>query len=312
MKIKQEIPSESRQQVISELKNTKENIILTSPIFEIPEAYMNAYKKQCDSSTIITLTEMGEVRTQIGIYDKIDLQIYIELSLAIDLCDQLSKKEMNNEELERMKMNLKGKLVNFLMGIDRNCRNTYYECRFLNPIFNYFWDEKYNWEWLIMNYDKPISDAKEMQEYMYQFMAQFKRELSRTILSAYDDCLKEKDNYHGFKVIHFLETINYEQIKQEVFMILHYLYPDLRRHIKIIERTLNSSELQQLYIENGYTPSVFIKGIQMFFEAYHCIDSVACFISFEEHLSVIQDYINKCSEENKMVELKKKKSKLYI
>lgn len=285
---------------------------MTSPILGIPEAYINAYKEQSNSNKIMVLTEIHEIRTQIGIRDKIDLQIYIELSLAIALCEQILKKELSNERLEKMKIALKRELSNFLVGMDHSYRSTYYEGCFLKSVFTNFIHEKYEWEWLIMNYDKPISDAKEMQECMYQVMTQMKEKPSRTILSAYDDCLKEQENYHGFRVIQFSETINYEQIKQEAFMILHYLYPNLKRHIKIIERTLNSSELQQLYINNGYTPSVFIKGIQMFFEAYHCIDSVACFISFEDHLSVIQDYINKCSEENKMVELKKKKSQLYI
>lgn len=312
MKTQNEIPTESRQQVISKLKNIKENIILTSPIFGVPEAYLNAYKKQSTSSTIRILTEMHEIRTQIGIRNQIDLQFYIELSLAIALCEQLIIKESGNEKLESMRIHLKTKMDQFLVGMEHDNRDTYYKGCILKPIITYLKDKEYKWEWIVMNYDKPILEAKAIQECMYQFMIQFEEGPSHIIISAYDDCLKGQEAYHGFRVINFPETINYEQLRQEACMILHYLYPNLQRHRNIIERVLNSTELQQLYIKKEYTPTIFMKGIREFYYAYYSIDSIACFISFEEHLSAIQDYMNRCAKASELMQSEKKKSKLYI
>lgn len=308
MRTENEIPSESRQQVISKLKSIKENVILTSPFYGVPEAYINAYKQQENQNKLMVLMEMHEIRTQIWIRDKIDLQIYMELSLAVSLCEQLQEKDLNNEQSKELLRILKRELSSFLVGMDHSYRDTYYEGCFLNPVFALI-QNQYEWNWLITNYDKPISDAEELQKCMYQFMTQMTKKPSHIILSAYDDCLKHQESYHEFKVIHLSEIVNYEQLKQEACMILHYLYPNLKRHKKIIEHTLNSLELQQLYTEKEYTPSIFMTGIRDFYEAYHCVDSVACFISSEEYLSEIQYYMDRC---NQIHGQEKKKSKLYI
>lgn len=89
----QEISLKSKQQVVEELKTIKGNIILTSSVSGVAEAYLYEYKKQWDVNKIITVTEINEIHSQKSLLDESDLLFYIEISLALNLCNQLLQRE---------------------------------------------------------------------------------------------------------------------------------------------------------------------------------------------------------------------------
>ncbi len=306
MTTKQEIPSESKQQVINELKNTRKNIILTSSVSGVAEAYLYEYKKQCGKNKIVTITEVHEIHSQKRLLDELDLSFYIESSLALNLCKQLLQKEEQEESLRYMKIDLQRRCEQFRFSMENSYNKNYYKGIYLNPILNSI-KEKFEWEWLIANFDRPISNVDKIQKCMYQYMNSKETRPSRVIVSAYDRDLAKNDSHGNFQVINLTHQKNYQQLKEEAIMMLYHLYPILWRHHNMIENTLNRFELQQSYATGEYTYKEFVTGLRRFYEAYHCIEASGCFISEDEFLGVIQDYIRN-SKNNEQ----KKKSKLYI
>ncbi len=304
----QVIPSESKQQVVEGLKTIKGNIILTSSASGVAEAYLYEYKKQCDVNKIVTVTEVNEIHSQKNLLDESDLLFYIEISLSLNLCNQLLQREKQEKALQCMKADLQRKCEQFKFSMERAYNKNYHMGIYLNPILDYI-KGKYDWEWLIANFDRLISNADKIQRCMYQYIkpTSIVTGPSRVILSAYDRDLFKNDSYGNFQVINLTRQTNYQQLKEEAMMILYHLYPILWRHHNMIERVLGRVELEQSYIDGKFSYETFITGLHSFYEAYHCIEASGCFISEDEFLSVIQDYISN-SKDNEQ----KKKSKLYI
>lgn len=305
MKTTQEIPSESIQQTLDSLKNQKNNIILTNTVFGIAEAYLYEYKKQCDENKIVTITEVHEIHSQKRLLDELDLSFYIESSLALNLCEQLMRRNVQIEELGIIRTKMQSNCERFQVSMEKDYKSNYQKGIYLNPILDYI-KGKYEWEWVIANFDKPIQNADRIQKCMDQYI-RLEKGPSRVILSAYDRDLIEKTSYKNFHVMNLCNEINYQRLKEEAIMMLHYLYPILWRHHEVIERILNRPELQQSYMAGEYTYEAFMNGLRNFYNAYHCVESSGCFISEDEFCSIIQDYISN-SKNNKQ----KKKSKLYI
>lgn len=301
MTSKQEIPSESKQQVVEELKNKKQDIILTSSVSGIAESYLYEYKKQIDMNKIVTLTEVHEVHSQKEVLNETDLSFYIESSLALNLCKQLLQKGNQDALLLSMKTQLHQNCEHFKYSMERICSD-YHNGMYLNLVLNKFL-EKYEWEWLIANFDKPIANAEKIQKCMYQYMDR----PTRAIVSAHDKNLAQNNSYGKFRVMNLTYQKSYQHLKEEAMMILYHLYPILWRHHDMIEKVLNRFELEQSYLTGEYSYEAFMTGLRKFYEAYHCIESSGCFISENEFLLVIQDYII----DSKNME-QKKKSKLYI
>ena len=306
MTTKQEIPSESKQQVINELKNTRKNIILTSSAFGIAESYLYEYKEQCGASKIVTVTELSEIHSQKKVLDETDLLFYIESILALNLCEQLLQRGMQEDSLQYMKTQLQQNCNKFKFSMGRICNKNYHKGIYLDPILNTI-EGKYEWEWLIANFDRPIANAKTIQKSIYQYIQEGP---PRVILSAYDRQLNETDHYDIFQVLNLSNQKSYEQLQKEAMMMLYHLYPILWGHHEVIERVLNRLELQQRYTKGEYSYEAFMTGLQKFYEAYHCIEASGCFISEEEFFVAIQDYIHHYTGE--ISQDQKKKSKLYI
>lgn len=308
MTTKQEIPSESIQQIIDILQKQKNNIILTNSVFGVAEAYLYEYKKQSDVNKIVTITEVHEIHSQKRLLDELDLSFYIESSLALNLCEQLMRRNVQIEELEIIRAKMQNNCERFQVGMEKDYKSNYQKGIYLNPILDYI-KGKYDWEWLIANVDKPIQNADRIQKCMNQYI-RLEKGPSRVILSAYDRDLIEKKFYKNFHVLNLEDKINYQRLKEEAIAMLYYLYPILWRHHSIIEKVLNHIELQEAYTMGEYTYEVFMNGLRKFYNAYHCVESSGCFISEDEFLSIIKDYINNEIHMNTLEQ--KKKSKLYI
>lgn len=297
---KQEIPLESRQQVVEELKKIKSNIILTSPILGIPESYLYTYKETCPNE-FITLTEMQEIHAQTIIQDAQDLSFYFETRLALDLCKQLLQRNIENSKLRVSKDILEQNCTDFLVSMDKSYQKDYQIGQILESFLKQI-DNK--WEWLILDFDKPIKNASEIQKCMHQFMHLGP---SKVILSAHDPALESKKKHHGFHIVQISKAIQYEQIQQEAINILHHVYGNWK-HLYTIKKAIEHSFLKEVYEENNCQPEDFMAGIKEFYEAYQNIDAIDCQMEETELIFYIRDYIlNHINKKNQ-----KKKSKLYI
>ncbi len=301
--------TQSVQQVLNELKNKKENMILTSSAFGVAEAYLYAYKKQCNlDHKIVTITEIYEVNTQKKGLDELDLSFYIESSLALNLSEQLLKRNLKDETLRIIRTKMQRNCERFQVGMERDYKTKYQQGMYLNPILDYI-KSNFEWEWLIANFDRPIVEASKIQSCIHQYVNGL-RGPSRMIVSAYDPKVIGEESYGSFQIMNLSSKKEYQQLLQEAMLMLYHLYPILWRHHQMIYRVLNHPIFQQSYINGEYTYDNFMRGLRKFYDAHHCIDASGCFISDEEYLCIIQDYIKNSISEN--IEEQKKKSKLYI
>lgn len=260
--------SKSTQQVLNELKNKNGDLILTGSPSGVAESYLYSYKKQCNKEKIVTITEVYEVQSQKGILNEMDYLFYIESSLVLNLCEQLLKRNIEEETLRMTRSQMQKNCERFQVGMQRNYKSKYQKGIYLEPILNYI-QNKYEWEWLIANFDRPIANADLIQTCMYEFT---KDGPSKTIISAYDSSLEQKKEHNSFHIINLSGQKSYQRLKEEAMLILYHLYPILWSHHQTIYRVLSNSELQQCYSNGEYSYEVFINGLRRFYEAYHCID----------------------------------------
>ncbi len=299
------IPSESRQQVINKLKSTKHNIILTSSIFGLSESYLKEYSKQDNTNKIITLTEMHEIHSQIIP----QFSSYLETTIALDLCKQLKERGIEIPQLDKMIHYIKHSQNLAIIGNKPVGQKRYQTSTIMEKILNMV-PKNYQWEWVILNYDNPIANAEMIQQKMFAYM-EMKNQFSRILFSAYDERLKNCENWNQqFQIITLPDTIPYEEVQKEALMILNYLYPMLQKKEAMIRRILENVELQHIYEQNHISASIFMEGIQRFYEAYSCICSTGYLLSDIEAISRIREYINTVSAEKKHEKVKK--PKLYI
>lgn len=301
-----EIPSESEQQVIDQLKNTKENIILTSSIFGLPEAYLKEYMKQSSANTIITITEMKEMHPQL----MWQFTSYMESVLVLDFCRQLQDRKMKITQLKKIEKNILHNQTAFMMGKQPAGHKKNQEL--LDGIFEIV-ENLYDWEWIILNYDKPMLNSEIIQKGMYDNMTsgQMKHGPMRVLLSAYDEQLKNVTTWNDqFQVITIPEKITYEQVYNEALTILYNLYPKLYAYKDKIKHALTCLELKKIFDQENLSASIFMEGIRKFYEAYSCICTSGCLLTDIEIIVLIQDYIERVMNEQKHIKIKK--PKLYI
>ena len=308
MKTNNEIPSESRQQVIEELKNTRRNVILTSNIFGLPEAYLQEYIKKNNHSKIITLTEMHEVHPQI----LLQYASYLESSLTLDLCSQLQKKGFHSSRLEKIQQTVTNNQSAFMIGYRPMKQKKYQTSNLLREVLDMMGPD-YDWEWVILNYDKKVSNAEMVQKTMYQYMPGecVNNGPSRVILSAYDKDLYEKNEWNGvFQVITLPDMITYEQMIQECMIVLKNLYPMLQKYTNKVQNVLRSLELSRLYHQEDISASIFMDGIRRFYDTYSCFCASGYLMTNAEMIIDIQEYIQRALEDRSQDDIKK--PKLYI
>ncbi len=346
MTTKQEILLESRHQVVNKLKEQKENIILTCPILGIPEVCLTEYKKECKDK-IITVTKMQEITTQLkknyqaqikthgnqspkeSIFHELDFSFYIDLLLATDLCKQLRRRKLDlcsnltNEEktktlrgLKNFELSMLKKQHNFILEINQDYLKDYKKNMYLESLVKEL-GEYYEWEWIILNFDNPITDAKTIQNVMLQYMQPTSQiGPKRTILSTYDESLQSISQKLNFQVLHMSDKISYLEMKYFALNILKYNYPKLESQTILISHVLNSPALQQFYEQANFPTNNFIEGITKFYDIYSCIyhdeenHQKGYVLSEIECLSTIYESINEAMKNN--LDKQKKKSKLYI
>ena len=303
-----EIPSESRQQVIDQLKNTKNNIILTSNIFGLPEAYLQEYKKQSSPSKLITLTEVHEIHQQI----LPKFSSYVESSLTLDLCKQLLERGFDSERLEQIYKIVKQNQTAAIMGNRQVKEKRYQTSTLLQEILDMICGS-YEWEWMVLNYDKPMVNAELIQKTMYYYMSHDGQIYgsSRVIMSAYDKELQGKHKWKDeFDIILLPDSISYEQIQQECMLVLHNLYPKLQKYEEKIARILKCLELRNVYEQNNMNASIFMDGMRKFYDAYSCFCANGYLMTDTEMIVYIQEYTQRALEDRNQDDIKK--PKLYI
>ena len=339
MKNDNEIPSESRQRVVQQLKSINGNVILTCPILGIAEGCLEEYQKQSGNNKVITMMEMQEFQTQIVLENKflkkyqmeqknmslMDYSFYVEVLLALDLCIKLraeklrlcdgmtrNRKMMILKFLENQQTELLKKKKSFMLGFSQDYRNDYNQYSYLKSILDVIGDA-YDWEWIILDFDRPIENAKEIQQAMYLFMKPEYPCPSRIFISAYDENLRSIQRQSDFHIFHLNYQNSYRVVQQGAYRMLYHSFPRLVEQECIIKSAISSPALQQLYIEANFPIDDFMKGIEKFYNAYSCFYNWknGCILSEIECFSAIYNYINECLNHKNNFS-KVKKSKLYI
>lgn len=329
---KQEIPSESRQQVVNELNNIKGNVILTGSVLGLPEAYLNEYKKENNQKiVIVTEPKIQAVLSSKESQQKLeqicthalDTSFYIESKLVQNLCEQFIDSKLQDtrwikeEKEKRIKYlrNLQTKVIksqrDFFLSSNQNA-NTHYDKNMYFKRLKQIMEEYCIWEWEIMQIDKPIEEAEMLQKCMFDII-NLDADLrpSRVLLTAYDAKIQSRKKWNQFTILKLEDSTDYYQIVQESLLILSNLYPQLQEDVlqNNIRIALNSPALQQLYMIKNYPTNAFMRGIQEFYNVCsrnndeYRLNELKCF-------SLLYACIQKNIEDSP--EEQKKKSKLYI